>query len=86
MDRDQALLRLATTHAVALRLKALGASNETIGAVLAVPIQSVPSLITIAEAKLTAVLDAADADVVDVTEARSTLDVSAPRHSAEDDS
>jgi hypothetical protein len=79
VDRDQALMQLATAHAVALRLRELGASDETIATALAIPVQSVPNLIAIAESKLAALLDAAEPAVIDVSEPQSALvDADAP--------
>ena len=56
MNRDQAMLELATAHAVALRLRDGGAGAESIGLALGVPAASVPRLLSIAESKLDALL------------------------------
>ena len=56
MDREAALLELATTHAVALRLRDAGVDEQSIGQALAVPPAAVASLLSIAESKLAALL------------------------------
>ena len=60
MDRDAPLLELATTHAVALRLIDAEASDEAVAQALGIPVESVPSLVRTAQAKLRALLDAPD--------------------------
>lgn len=57
MNRQAALQELATAHAVALRLRAAGADDDAISQALDIPIESVPGLVHIAEAKLAAILD-----------------------------
>lgn len=54
MDRDRALAELSIAHAVALRLRDSGAGEQVIAAALAVPVESVRTLIEVAEAKLSA--------------------------------
>ena len=54
MDRESALLQLATAHAVALRLRASGAADEAIAEALGIPVTSVAGEVRIAEAKLAA--------------------------------
>jgi DNA-directed RNA polymerase specialized sigma24 family protein len=60
MDRENALLQLATAHAVALRLHAAGAEHESVARALGIPVASVPALLRIAEAKLAALLEKDD--------------------------
>ena len=48
---------LATAHAVALRLRDAGASDEAIAQALAIPLTSVPCALRIAGAKLDALLE-----------------------------
>jgi DNA-directed RNA polymerase specialized sigma24 family protein len=62
MDRENALLQLATAHAVALRLHAAGAEHEAVAQALGIPVASVPALLRIAEAKLAALLEEDDTD------------------------
>lgn len=52
MDRVTALAQLPTAHAVALRLREHGVGTGTIADALAIPPESVPHVIAIAEAKL----------------------------------
>lgn len=60
MDREAALLQLATAHAVALRLQAAGAEDEAVAQALGIPVTSVAAILRIAEAKLAALLDRDD--------------------------
>jgi hypothetical protein len=60
MDRQAALLELATAHAVALRLHDAGAADGAVAQALGIPVASVAGLLRIAEAKLAAVLGPAD--------------------------
>lgn len=60
MDRQTALLELATGYAVALRLHDAGAADDSVAQALGIPIESVPGLLRVAEAKLAAVLALAD--------------------------
>lgn len=60
MDRETALLQLATAHAVALRLHAAGAEDTAVAQALAIPVTSVTAILRIAEAKLAALLDQDD--------------------------
>lgn len=54
MDRAVALDRIPLFYAVAVRLKDAGASSELIAAGLGVEPEAVPSLLEVAEGKLTA--------------------------------
>jgi hypothetical protein len=56
MDRQTALLELATAYAVALRLHDAGAADDSVAQALGIPIESVAGLLQVAEAKLTALL------------------------------
>jgi DNA-directed RNA polymerase specialized sigma24 family protein len=56
MDRQTALLELATAHAVALRLHDAGAGDDAIAQALGIPVKSVADLLRIADAKLAALL------------------------------
>lgn len=56
MDRQTALLELATAHAVALRLHEAGAGDDAVAQALGIPVASVAGLLRIAGAKLAAVL------------------------------
>lgn len=56
MDQEQARRRLPQRHAQALDLRNQGLSDEVIAAYLGIPSHAVPSLIRIAEAKLTRLL------------------------------
>ena len=56
MDRQTALLELATGYAVALRLHDAGASDEFVAQALDIPTESVSGLLEVAEAKLSALL------------------------------
>ncbi|MGH3199626.1 MAG: hypothetical protein ACRDNT_27730 [Streptosporangiaceae bacterium] len=56
MDRDRALSELTVPHAVALRLRAGGADDETIARALGIEPEGVPGLLKVAEAKLEAEL------------------------------
>jgi hypothetical protein len=56
MKRERVMLELATAHAVALRLRDAGADAESIGRALGVPAESVSPLLSIAQAKLDALL------------------------------
>jgi DNA-directed RNA polymerase specialized sigma24 family protein len=60
MDRQTALLELATAHAVALRLHDAGAPDDSVAQALGIPVESVAGLLRVAEAKLTALLGPAD--------------------------
>ncbi|HEX3622107.1 MAG TPA: hypothetical protein VHT97_07315 [Acidimicrobiales bacterium] len=60
MDRERALLQLATAHAVALRLHAAGAEDEAVAQALGIPVTSVAAILRIAEAKLALLLDRDD--------------------------
>lgn len=60
MDREAALLELATAHAVALRLRAAGAEDAAVAQALGIPVTSVPGLVRIAEAKLAALVGQED--------------------------
>ena len=60
MDREAALLELATAYAVAIRLRDAGAADDSVAQALGIPIESVPGVLRMAEAKLAALLDAAD--------------------------
>jgi hypothetical protein len=52
MDREGALPRLSLAHAVALRLHAADADDQTIAIALGIDAAGVPALIRVAEAKL----------------------------------
>lgn len=52
MDLDQALRRLPRAHALALRLRDLGADAGLIADCLDLPVESVGPLLQVAEAKL----------------------------------
>jgi len=56
MDRDRALAELPLAYAVALRLRAAGADDRAIAAALGIDPVGVPSLLEVAEAKLSAEL------------------------------
>jgi hypothetical protein len=56
MDRQTALLELATAHAVALRLHDAGAGDDAIAQALGIPVTCVADLLRIADAKLAALL------------------------------
>jgi hypothetical protein len=56
VDRDRALGELPLAHAVALRLQAAGADEQTIAAALGIDPAGVPALLAVAEAKLAAEL------------------------------
>lgn len=56
MDRQTALLELATAHAVALRLHDAGAGDDAIAQALGIPVTSVVDVLRIADAKLAALL------------------------------
>jgi hypothetical protein len=56
MDRDQALAELPMAHAVALRLRAAGADDQTIATALGIDAAGVPALLEVAEAKMSAEL------------------------------
>jgi DNA-directed RNA polymerase specialized sigma24 family protein len=60
VDRETALLQLATAHAVALRLHAGGAKDEAVAQALGIPVSSVTAILHIAEEKLAALLDEDD--------------------------
>ena len=60
MDRQTALLELATAHAVALRLHDAGAADDAVAQALGIPETAVRGLLRIAEAKLAAALLPAD--------------------------
>jgi len=60
MDRETALVQLATAHAVALRLHAAGAEDNAVAQALDIPVTSVAAILRIAEAKLAALLDQDD--------------------------
>ena len=60
MDRQAALLELATAYAVAIRLRDAGAADDSVAQALDIPIESVAGVLRVAEAKLAALLDAAD--------------------------
>jgi hypothetical protein len=60
MDRETALLELATAYAVALRLHDAGAPDDSVAQALGIPIESVAGLLQVAEAKLTALVGPAD--------------------------
>jgi hypothetical protein len=52
VDRDALIDRLSEAHAVALRLSDAGQGDEVVAAALGVPVESVPQLLAVAEAKL----------------------------------
>jgi hypothetical protein len=56
MERTHAISELPTLHAVAVRLRDGGADERTIATALAIDDDEVPALLTIAEAKLTALM------------------------------
>ena len=56
MEREAAIAELPTAHAVAIRLRDNGADDETLAAALGIDAGEVPPLVTIAEAKLEALL------------------------------
>lgn len=56
VDRDRALGELPVAHAVALRLRAAGAGEQTIAAALGIDPAGVAVLLEVAEAKLAAEL------------------------------
>lgn len=60
MDRQAALLELATGYAVALRMHDAGAPAVEIAMALDIPETSVSCLLRIAEAKVAALLEQAD--------------------------
>lgn len=60
MDREAALLELPTAYAVAIRLRDAGAVDDSVAQALGIPTESVAGLLRVAEAKLAALLDAAD--------------------------
>lgn len=60
MDRKAALLELATAYAVAIRLRDAGAADGSVAQALGIPIESVPSVLRMADAKLAVLLAAAD--------------------------
>jgi hypothetical protein len=62
MDRQTALLELATAHAVALRLHEAGAGDEAVAQALGIPVTSVAGLLRVAGAKLAALLGPEDQD------------------------
>jgi|HubBroStandDraft_1064217.scaffolds.fasta_scaffold22131_2 hypothetical protein len=56
MEREAAISELPTAHAVAIRLRDNGADDATVAAALGIDAEEVPPLVTIAEAKLEALL------------------------------
>jgi hypothetical protein len=54
--RTQAIDRLPTSYAVALRLREAGAADDLIASALGIEAVSLPALLTLAEAKLAAIL------------------------------
>lgn len=56
MNRDQALALLPAAYATALRLRGTGADHAAIATRLDLPVEAVPALLTIADAKLAALL------------------------------
>jgi DNA-directed RNA polymerase specialized sigma24 family protein len=54
VDRERALAELPVAYAVALRLRAAGADDQTIAAALGIDPAGVPALLEVAEAKLSA--------------------------------
>lgn len=54
MDRDQAISRLPTSYAVAVRMRDKGASDAAIAEALGVPTEAIARLVEIADAKLRA--------------------------------
>ena len=56
MEREAAIAELPTAHAVAIRLRDSGADDATLAAALGIDAEEVPHLVTIAEAKLEALL------------------------------
>ena len=56
VDRDRALAELPFAHAVALRLQAAGADQQTIADALGIDPAGVPTLLQVARAKLAAEL------------------------------
>lgn len=69
--RPSLLDRLPDAHAQALLLRAAGAGDATIAEALDVPVESVPTLLAVAEAKLSsATNDAEEATDAEATEPR----------------
>lgn len=52
MEREEALQELTTAYAVALRLRDEGAGDDVIAKALGVPVESIGTLLAIAESKL----------------------------------
>jgi hypothetical protein len=62
MDSDAALSRLPRTYALALRLRRVGADRQLIADCLDIEVQAVGPLLSVAEAKLSALQAAEEAD------------------------
>lgn len=56
MEREAAIAELPTAHAVAIRMRDGGADDAAVAAALGIDTEEVPPLVTIAEAKLEALL------------------------------
>lgn len=54
MDTEATFSELSTAHAVALRLRDHGARDEQIAVALGIPLEGVPTLLQVADAKLAA--------------------------------
>jgi hypothetical protein len=63
VERERAIRELPEAHGVALRLRAAGREDAVIAEALGVPINALPSLLTVAEAKLAQLLSAPDPTV-----------------------
>ena len=62
MHRDQALRRLPEGHATAIRLRDEGLDDEAIARRLGIPVEGVPPVLRMADAKLAALFASAPLD------------------------